>query len=339
METSRPIIFIPGISQSQLYNPENGRKVWFSPAGFLAHRDLLDVRHALAVKNNEIDQQTLAPLQREYGVMAQEIILIERMCAYFPTRPVYFFSYDFRHSAAENADLLHKQIEYVLSCGGENVDLVCHSMGGLVTSAFVKKYGIDRVHKIVALSVPFEGSAEILHIALTGNILLVPSYVVEPMGLKKEILVNYPGLSDLMPTKEYLCLHPLQRGNVCMTPEEMESALQEMFLNTYADARAFQDSIKTDGHNILADLPNTYFGIGNGRKTMHSLSLNKDGVKLITEESGDGIVPYDSLVMNGYITQLPPDAAGKQRIRRFFCSHSDILKFKEPLSWLMETLE
>ncbi|MDO5845323.1 MAG: hypothetical protein Q4Q04_00200 [Methanocorpusculum sp.] len=338
METRRPILFVPGIARSQLYHPENGRKIWFSAAGFFAHREMLGISHPLAVKNNEVDLQTLPPLQREYGVMAQEIILIERLCIAFPDRPIYYFSYDFRRSCAENAAALHAQVDFLRAQGAEDVDIICHSMGGLITSACVKKYGSEHIHKIAALSVPFEGSPEIIHIVLTGTIISVPNYVVEPLGLTKEMLSEYPSFADLMPTREYLALHPMQRGGVPLTPWEMEEVLAGLFQENYAKARAFQDSVKTDGHNVLAGMPNTYFGIGIGKSTLHSVSLNEEGVKLITEESSDGTVPYDSLVMDGYLSQISPDASGSPRIRRFLCSHSDILKFREPLNWLIEIL-
>ena len=92
MSRGTPILYIPGIMGSQLYTPEDGKKIWFSPAAVLTDSERLDISSDLAVKNNGIDLQTKKPIQREYGVLKQDILLIEWLCSMFPDTPVYFFS-------------------------------------------------------------------------------------------------------------------------------------------------------------------------------------------------------------------------------------------------------
>ena len=95
MNSAVPIIFIPGILSSQLYLPENGKKIWLSPL-FLKMPDRMEITSSLTVKNNETDQQTLPGAKREKGMMMKELFLIEKLCSTFPERPVYYFSYDWR---------------------------------------------------------------------------------------------------------------------------------------------------------------------------------------------------------------------------------------------------
>ncbi len=340
METSVPIIFVPGVLSSQLYLPGNGKKVWFSAANFLKYAPQLDIGYEVSVRNNEVNQQTLPLLMREYGVMAQEIVLIERLCSTFAGRPVYFFSYDFRRSCVDSARALHEEIEFVCAKEGVvRVAVVCHSMGGLVTAAYVHAFGSARLQRVCAMGVPFEGSPEILQMVLTGNIVSVPNYVAGPIGLKKEMLASFPGLADMMPSMRYLSSHPLRRGGISLGPAEMERILQAAVPENYASAREFQGAVNAGGRNILMNLSCSYFAVGVGKKTLVSLELENTGAaRRIENESGDGSVPYDSAVMGGTLDSLPVDAAGRPRVTRFFCHHSDLLRFREPLDWLMECL-
>ena len=98
MSCGCPIIYVPGIMGSQLYLPEDGRKLWFSPPAVLTDAKRLDIHSDLLVKNNGVDLQTVPPLEKEYGVLRQDVILIEWLCRIMPDSPVYFFSYDFRKS-------------------------------------------------------------------------------------------------------------------------------------------------------------------------------------------------------------------------------------------------
>ncbi|MCC2690160.1 MAG: hypothetical protein K0S21_2963 [Rhizobiaceae bacterium] len=54
---------------------------------------------------------------------------------------------------------LHTRIEsLLLQTGGDRVDLVCHSMGGLAALAYLRRHGPGRVGKLVTLACPFHGS-------------------------------------------------------------------------------------------------------------------------------------------------------------------------------------
>ena len=46
----------------------------------------------------------------------------------------------------------------LLQTGGDRVDLVCHSMGGLAALAYLRRHGPGRVGKLVTFACPFHGS-------------------------------------------------------------------------------------------------------------------------------------------------------------------------------------
>lgn len=57
------------------------------------------------------------------------------------------------------ADQLHRQIEACIrDTGGETVQLVTHSMGGLVARAYLKRYGSRRVDKLITLACGHHGT-------------------------------------------------------------------------------------------------------------------------------------------------------------------------------------
>lgn len=68
-ERKNPVIFIPGIMGSRLYDSE-GNIVWMEYSLKLTKLgERMNMRNTLMVKNNGIDQITLTEHEREYGVM------------------------------------------------------------------------------------------------------------------------------------------------------------------------------------------------------------------------------------------------------------------------------
>lgn len=72
----------------------------------------------------------------------------------------YYFDYDFRLDPFEHADRLHEFIEQVKALTGHNsVKLKCSSMGGVVLSAYLEKYGHDGIDAIICRCCPLKGTA------------------------------------------------------------------------------------------------------------------------------------------------------------------------------------
>ena len=72
---------------------------------------------------------------------------------------VYFFKYDWRLDAGENAVYLNDLIETACADhGADKVDLVCCSMGGIVTLAYMNDYGCSRLDSVVANSSTMGGT-------------------------------------------------------------------------------------------------------------------------------------------------------------------------------------
>lgn len=334
MSRGCPVIYIPGILGSQLYLPEDGKKLWFSAPAVLTDAKRLDIQSELSVKNNGVNLQNVSLLEKEYGVLKQDVILVEWLCRTMSDSPVYFFSYDFRKSCRDTAELLCQQIEELTAEGFSSVNIVCHSMGGIVTSAYAAKYGTGRLNKVVMLGVPFEGSYEIINTYMTGDIIMVPNAVADTVGITREIMIGFQSLAELMPSVRYLEASPLVKYGVSMSVEDMEDFLYDLAPDTYAGARVFQSYVRK-GYSLLLEKEDCFFGFGTKKSTLQSVTLTDKPNQIVKTESnkGDGLVGCFSSTMGGEILKLP-----YLRVKVFQLNHANLLRHPDSLKWISQCL-
>ncbi len=164
--TPIPVIVIPGILGTSLYN--EGDLLWVDPYELVLgiQGDLLDLQSlALTATGSSAPHITtgqlldgtevIPPLNGRvdyYGGL--EAALLQN------NRPVFTFPYDWRLDNAGNADLLNTFIEktVLLVSGASKVDIVAHSMGGLLVRRYAREYGVGRIRKVIYLATPHLGS-------------------------------------------------------------------------------------------------------------------------------------------------------------------------------------
>ena len=224
-----PVIVIPGLFGSRLRDRTSGVEAWPGSVQDIVFGDYRSLAlqfdpQTLAVKPDNLEAFGLADRvlgQDFYGPLVKTL---EEFGGYVYTRPgtplrkrerrYYIFPYDWRQDNVMHAQALDRLIEQIRSDYGDpelRVDLIAHSMGGLIaryylrygptdvldsaTYAPVVLYGATRVRKLIQLGTPNMGSAGSLHAFLTG----------EPIGLKRitpEVLATMPSGYQLFP-------HPL----------------------------------------------------------------------------------------------------------------------------------
>jgi hypothetical protein len=355
-ESNAPIIIIPGVLGTRLYSDAARQDLIWAPKdegtafrqlsdmGFDANNIIRELGKAagiltasgelgfgfLGVDGNKlsiyeevyypfrkVDQTKQSAELREYGTNNTYEHLVEAICEYANTvgRSVYFFSYDWRKSNAQTADELRSFI--VSDLGAAQVDLVCHSMGGLVASNYVARYGMDRINTVTTLATPYEGAPKLINAVLNydflnhgiwepqesldtniGNIL--GDELLARFGLTRDLKSGWPGVAELAPTQEYV------RGigffvdqSILGIPYAKEISLdtynkycgiifdwaniedQSASYTEYWFSRVInqQNSIRHEGYNVLAAYENTYFGVGTGRETLNTI-IFKDGTTL-----------------------------------------------------------
>lgn len=80
-----------------------------------------------------------------------EISLVTSLSDRYGADMVYYFPYDWRLDPMDNADLLDEIINTALSDHGcEKVDIICCSMGGSITMAYMAEYGYSKLDTVIS---------------------------------------------------------------------------------------------------------------------------------------------------------------------------------------------
>lgn len=223
-----PVILIPGLFGSKLRDKQTGKEVWPGSATDVVFSDYQQLalkfdRETLQVLPDNLEAYDVADRVLGQDIYGPIISTLEKSGGYqrgVPGTPAlknerryYVFPYDFRQDNSRHALALEALIDKIrrdYSNPDLKVDLVAHSMGGLVARYYLRYgvadvlngeheqvtlYGTTRVRKLILLGTPNLGSASSLHAFLNG----------EKVGFGKiapEVLATMPSGYQLFP-------HPL----------------------------------------------------------------------------------------------------------------------------------
>jgi len=125
--------------------------------------------------------------------------------SYSGRKPNFFvFAYDWRKSNAEAAAELKKYIACVnLFYPGKKVNILTHSMGGLVARRYLLDHqGDQRVDKLITTVAPFLGAPKAIDIMKTGRFL--PGWFFYPYQNVIRRMTNFaPAVHELLPSEWY----------------------------------------------------------------------------------------------------------------------------------------
>ena len=223
-----PLIVIAGAFGSKLRDRNSGLEVWPGTATrllFGEYRDLaLDFDpDTLQVKPDALEAFDITDAALGHDFYGQLLDTLQRFGGYVRSKPgepapngerrYYVYAYDWRQDNVESARGLERLIQEIRRDYNDpslKIDIIAHSMGGLIaryylrygpvdvldgTEQLVTLYGTSRVRKLILLGTPNMGSASSLHAFLTG----------EPVVFRRipqEVLATMPSGYQLFP-------HPL----------------------------------------------------------------------------------------------------------------------------------
>ena len=372
----KPIIFIPGIAGSELFkideslvSPEekaigmiygdkerSANRIWV-PIGY----DATKANDDLNLYSNENlyglqqgDLRKVNVFERHAGPVAMYSSLLGTIMKNFPDRPVYLFSYDWRKSNIDSAEKLAAFIDSITDGGKVKVDLIAHSMGGIVSSHYLREHD-DRVDKYLSFGSPYEGAPSAFNTlsskSLVGGFLDV---VIEKLiGIKPDVASSFTSMVELLPTQRMLEKYPYQfvstedlnsfqrilNGNssydkilqaaadakvsgladLASVDMAMSNVSNDRYQQFIENSKLYRVNGERNGDVLLMHRPNSMFFVGNNHPTVVSgyFPGNQDilhTVYGISTPEGDGMVPLYSATMGMTFEEMSPEIRDKFRV-------------------------
>lgn len=227
-----PIVFIPGIAASELRD-DHDVTVWPSLSPFLFSStplslDPTDAAPPLHATDalRSISVASFIPPQDVYGEFLQTLAAnrypeyslndptthrfdASRLAANCtvdspnPQPKLFVFPYDWRRPNAETAIKLAGYLQCVQKYWpGQKVDLVAHSMGGLVARRLVltDAEARARVRQVVTVATPYLGAAKAIAVELNGSFMTGLGEILTAATFKK-LSPFYAGVHELLPSR------------------------------------------------------------------------------------------------------------------------------------------
>src|SRR5688500_1167259 len=203
-EAKRPLIFVPGILGSRLCRSEPGSGVepvvvW-GTLGALSEFPTLRLEQGAepgAIKPCGLIREIV-----HLGMFTQEVYapIIEHLeeLGYAEEENLFVFDYDWRLSAFDNAERLAAFVSEKVPDEGQKVDILAHSMGGLIARVYAVKHGgAARLGRLISAGTPFQGSVKVLATLESGwgsmNMLMGGLTAV------RQTVLSFPSIFELMP--------------------------------------------------------------------------------------------------------------------------------------------
>lgn len=220
-----PVVLIHGIMGSLLTDSLTGKEIWYGNLLRLATSNYRSVAYEIDPNTLQPMHSTLVPTGLAEHVSGRDyygrILRTLENAGHYQratagtvqppgSRSYYVFLYDWRQDNVRSAAQLGQFIDQVRTDHGNpnlKVDIIAHSMGGLIARYFLRfgsedvldnnrlqvtLAGADRVRRIILLGTPNLGSAQALHAFIVGK----------KIGLRRlptEVLASMPSVYQTFP--------------------------------------------------------------------------------------------------------------------------------------------
>ncbi|MCL2841395.1 MAG: alpha/beta fold hydrolase [Defluviitaleaceae bacterium] len=322
LEPNIPIIVIPGIAGTEMRNPANSvlQLVWINILWhFQGHLEQL----ALDVNGNPLIN-TVHPVSTGYGANDTYRTLLRALRAEFGSDMVHFWGYDWRLDNAYNAVRLH---EFIDSLNVPRVNIVAHSMGGLISARYIADGHGDRINTLITLGTPFLGSPRVPYIFATGNLVEIPILPGPRNGVRNvsshmlsayqmlpfESPYRYIGVGERTGMLWWSSLNwdyvdnefDFIRNMLPMRGIENSQVPSSVRANFLDRAPQFIESTFIGDIHAMETV-NSHVIVGDNIPTVHTTIFNRNGdfIEYLNFTRGDGTVPIWSQNINGRINTI-----------------------------------
>jgi len=306
-----PVIIIPGIMGSYL-NKEDGTEVWMNlpKMAFPGSDSYLD---DLGLNDNG---ETVINLEATDIIdktgsedFFNSLVTLLNNYGYKNDSDLFVFPYDWRLDVSSSSSMLQTKIQQIKEkTGSDKVDVIAHSMGGLLIKEYIKTYNGNFINKFIDIGTPHNGSPKSYKILTYGDNLNA-SILFGLVGLNSErikiVSQNMPSVYQLLPNSSY--------GGYLYDMDDLDENSEKGLLS-YSETKTFmkntgRNSLLVDRaesfHQELDNLNPSDYGVetynitGCGIPTLDKIFIlnkeNSGGVEYnISFANGDGTVPLKS---------------------------------------------
>ncbi|HLF91596.1 MAG TPA: hypothetical protein VI451_21815 [Anaerolineales bacterium] len=329
-----PVIVVPGLMGSKLRNNDScantDEEIWVAVEKILDEDDYSNDSHLnhLLLAENGINAASDCDHIYEAGVVDSiplfnlfEVDFYEPLIEYLDNTAnfdVHVFAYDWRKDLTQTALLLDNEINSVLSStGASQVNIVAHSLGGLLARYYVTS-NPDRamkVEQIISLGTPYLGAPKSLKTLRIGDS-VVAFDELGTVGLLnsstvKQIAQNFPAMYQTLPSFHYYNIYGafFKLHSVPFNWEQTQALIQGDHNQSLTIAgEAFHTDAMDDWGSV--SLPVAYrlivgSGVENTPGVFHEIfatdwQTGKTIIKYdIIPTNGDGTVPLHSGDLQG----------------------------------------
>ncbi len=370
-----PVIFIPGIGGSELKT--SNPVLWSAPnghGGLYSHEyqanEQVWVNSSEAVKPGNDDYFDILRMNADGHIPEAELALTGNFAGVYQDTIRFFsqngyqlgtnffmFGYDWRRDITHTEPYLDQIIGNVIEqTGMPQVDIVAHSLGGLVARNYLQNpQKANKVRKLIELGVPHLGTTDAIQALHYGKCLTNSELENLPfcLGLNpaelKEILQNMISNFQLTPSQTYFSFydgsdtkHPMpfndladiDKNNVVgnLNYDQLKQLIENLGHNSalFSFAENYHHTI--DPNLAITQGPETSIIAGTGFPTLGSIiernSFDFAGIKITKKDqlliNGDDSVPLFSSSLND--TETGKSISGSAKIFYTNQQHNDLVK-------------
>lgn len=196
------VVLLPGIMGSQLTSIRGVTKLlWINPMLFLRGES----------SYLELDENGTADRHPEIEAVAtavEKMTYVKIGLALRREVDLYEFPYDWRRPIEESADVLHRTLErWADGDPGRQFTLVGHSMGGIVSRAYLARHPQDarrRIERVIMHGSPQFGATQTIENLYEGNQLMKIAGLLNSANDPRRLLLNLPSVYQLLPAPPHL---------------------------------------------------------------------------------------------------------------------------------------
>jgi pimeloyl-ACP methyl ester carboxylesterase len=328
-EPKRPLIFVPGLLGSRLCGQAPSTPVERVVWGTLrALAEFPTLRLGTDARGREVRPCGLLREVAIFGGFTQDIygpvITHLESLGYQEERNLFIFAYDWRLSVFDNAELLAAFVKEKVPDTSQQVDIVAHSLGGLITRVYALKWGgAVRIARLISAGSPFFGSAKVFETLEKGWGQL--NYFVGGLTAVRQTVLSFPSILELMPRYSACCDgDPAGESGFPATEADAWRSLRWEGVNPsdmpdLEKAAARIRELQTIVDSALPPNVEDVLIIGVDQRTPQKVGFARAGekatVRVQTTWAGDGTVLRESAALPGR-TIHPTSFADHERILR-----------------------